>query len=96
MTRDECYAEIKKCNDFLKEWDMNGYRKSGTNTAPFCDKVPPEEVVAQYRKIKQQVYDGGGQPESDWDIVIFWANAKYGLIMRLVSMQEAENAVSLA
>lgn len=92
-----CYDGIKKCDSFLKSWDMRGNRIGEVKVCSCADEVMPEEVVITFKKLNSQLFDGGGNESPDYHLVIFYANAKQGFIKRLVDMQEREeNAVFVA
>lgn len=90
IEKEKCLAGIAKCDSFLKDWAMNGKKHGQCNL--FANKIPPEEVAAKFKQYNQQIVDGGGDESSEFHLVIFYANAKYGFIMRLVAIQEAEYA----
>lgn len=91
-----CLQGIEKCDNFLKNWDMRGYTKSEIKICAYADEVPPQEVVETFKRFNRELEDGGADKSPDFCLVIFYANAKYGFIMRLVAIQERENAVSMA
>lgn len=93
--RERCYVGIRKCDEFLKNWDVRGFKRDALKIDSYANEIPPEEVVAEFKHLKSAGFDGGGQPNSDWNVVIFYANAKLGFISRLVKMQEAEDESSL-
>jgi hypothetical protein len=92
MSGDEvlCLEGIRKCDEFLKGW------RGGLTSGDSADKMPPDDVARSFRRIINQIHDGGGEPCADYHLVIFWANAKQGFIMRLAGIREAEYAVPVA
>jgi hypothetical protein len=91
-----CLAGIAKCDNFLKNWDMRGNKKGDKKVCEYADKVSPQRVAETFKKFNRELEDAGADEEPDFCLVIFFANAKYGFIMRLVAIQERENAVSMA
>lgn len=97
--RKQALAGIGKCDEFLKNWDMNVFAKGEIESCKSADKVPPQEVaeVAKtFARSNREILKGGGEPDKDFCLVIFYANAKYGFILRLAKMQEKEDALSMA
>lgn len=91
-----CLAGIAKCDNFLKNWDMRGNKKGGKKVCEYADKIPPQEVAETFKKFNRELEDAGADEDPDFCLVVFFANAKHGLIMRMVAIQERENAVSMA
>lgn len=89
-------AGITKCDNFLKNWDMRGNKKGDIKVCDYANEVMPEVVVAAFKKFNSQLIDGGCDESPDFHLVIFYANAKQGFILRLVAIQESENAVLMA
>ena len=58
--------------------------------------LSPEKVAETFKKFNRELEDGGTDISPDYCLVIFYAKAKYGFIMRLVAIQERENAVFMA
>ena len=94
--RKQALAGIGKCDEFLKNWDMNGFAKGEIEICECADKVPPQEVAETFAKFNREILKGGGELDKDFCLVIFYANAKYGFILRLAKMQEKEDALSMA
>jgi hypothetical protein len=92
----KCFLGIAKCDNFLKNWDMRGFQKGEIKICEYADEIPPHEVVATFKKFNRELVDGGADKSTDFCLVIFYANAKYGFILRLVEIQERENALSMA
>lgn len=89
--KEKCYAGIRKCDEFLKNHCYGGNCNYGN-----CDKAPPDEVAEFYKRFLKQNQDTAkAMGIGCINLIIFYANAKYGFIMRLVVMQEAENESSL-
>lgn len=92
-----CLAGIAKCDNFLKNWDMRGFKKSEIKVCEYADEVPPEKVAETFKKLNREIENGGADKDSDFCLVIFFANAKQGFILRMVAIQEREeNAVFMA
>lgn len=89
-----CLAGIAKCDAFLQNWDMRGFevKKDSIRFCESTDEVPPQKVVETFRGLNRELRN----EDPDICLVIFFANAKCGFIMRLVEIQERENAVSMA
>ncbi len=95
VERKKALEGIKKCDNFLKDWNIKGFKTHYENHKQ-ANEIPPQEVAATFKRFNREIYRGGGEPDADFNLVIFYANAKYGFILRLVKMQECENALSLA
>ena len=91
-----CLAGIAKCDNFLKNWAMNGYKRGERLCNLYANEMPPPEVVERFKKMNRELVDGGADESSDFHMVIFYANAKQGFILRLIAIQERENAFSMA
>ena len=90
-----CIAGIAKCDNFLKDWAMSGIKHGSCNL--FANEMPPLEVVEKFKKYNRELTDGGADESPDFHLVIFFANAKQGFILRMVAIQEREeNAVFMA
>lgn len=89
-------AGITKCDNFLKNWDMRGNKKGDIKVCEYADEVSPEKVAEAFKRFNQGIIDGGGDINPDFCLVIFFANAKQGFILRMVAIQERENAVLMA
>jgi len=85
-----CYDGIKKCDSFLKGWDIWGNRVGEAKIYSPADEAIPEKVTISFKELNRQLFDGGGNESPDYHLVIFYANAKQGFIKRLVDMQERE------
>ena len=92
-----CLQGIKKCDNFLKNWDMRGCKKGNIKVCEYADEVSPEKVAETFKKFNRELEDGGADKNPDFCLVIFFANAKQGFILRMVAIQEREeNAVFMA
>ena len=92
-----CLQGIEKCDNFLKNWDMRGYKKGDIKVCKYADEVPPEKVAEAFKKFNRELEDVGADKDPDFCLVIFYANAKQGFILRMVAIQEREeNAVFMA
>lgn len=92
-----CIAGIAKCDRFLKNWDMRGFKKGDIKVCEYADEVSPEKVAETFKKFNRELEDGGADKDPDFCLVIFYANAKQGFILRMVAIQEREeNAVFMA
>ncbi len=92
-----CLQGIEKCDNFLKNWDIRGNKKSaGIKVCEYANEVVPELVARTFKRFNSQLVDGGCDESPDFHLVIFYANAKQGFILRLVAIQERENAVFMA
>lgn len=80
--KERCLAGIKKCDEFLKSKTLMASKNY------VASEIPPEKVVSI---VKGFIYQGYGS-KADNSLIIFYANAKQGFILRLVAMQEAEYA----
>lgn len=92
-----CLEGIEKCDNFLKNWDIRGNKRSaGIEVYECANELTPEVVAKTFKKFNSQLVDGGCDESPDFHMVIFYANAKQGFILRLVAIQERENAFSMA
>lgn len=92
-----CLQGIEKCDNFLKNWDMLGFKKGDIKVCEYADEVSPEKVAETFKKFNRELVDGGADNSPDFCLVIFFANAKQGFILRMVAIQEREeNAVFMA
>ena len=94
-----CLTGIAKCDAFLQNWDMRGFeiKKDSIRFCESTDEVPPQKVVETFRGFNRELEDGGADKSPDFCLVIFFANAKQGFILRMVAIQEREeNAVFMA
>lgn len=89
-------AGIAKCDNFLKNWAMGGYKRSERLCNLYANEMPPLKVVERFKKYNRELVDGGADESPDFHMVIFYANAKHGFILRLVAIHERENAFSMA
>lgn len=86
----KCLAGIQKCDEFLKKWDIRGNRIGAIKVDSYANEIPPDEVASRFKRFNRGIVDGGGDENPDFSLVIFYANAKQGFIMRLVRMREAK------
>lgn len=94
--RKQALAGIEKCDEFLKNWDIRGNKKGDIKVCSYANEVTPEAVAKAFKHFNSQLVDGGADEYPDFSLVIFYANAKHGFILRLVKIQEKENALSMA
>lgn len=88
-----CLAGIDRCNVNLSKWDLKGNRiVSSPASVVTAAEVDPVVVVKQYQKLKTQMWDEGADPSADWDLVLFYANAKKEYINRMQRVLDLEES----